>query len=739
MKLRFLRRRFTQAFASLITFAALAAATQFWIIHQLDNNALQVEQVGRLRAQVLRLHVALAQIRHADDPVQASRYQQALADCRQTFNQTLQGMAQAGASNHGAAPWLDMQAMKTPQVQALLEQARQQWQAFDAVIVAVLTVSPQGNADAVARALAVANLHSDVQSGLMEQLAQQVVTHHRTETQRMIFLNGGLLLLLAVLLFWLMHNRRALNAQIDFENSQLRHQASDAQQLSEAAEAQMQTSAKLSPDLIWVKNLAGVYQFCNRPYELFYGSKQADIVGKTDFDLTDEVTARLYQSSDRLALTQAEPLCMENWHDSGDQSRRCLFEIIKTPLLDAHDQVIGVQGVARDITLQRQTQAAFRQAQDRLMLLDLCIAKISDVVIITEAPQETIVFVNDAFERVTGYTRAQALGNTPHMLSSGDSRAPERLRMKEALRQQTAVRVELLNHTRSGQRLRVDMELTPVQNEAGQVSHWVGIQRDITERKKAEAQTLQLLEKAAESSRLKTEFMANVSHELRTPMNGVLGMAQVLLDTPLSARQQKYTQVLYEAAQSLMKILDGMLDFRKIEAGTLWLDKEPFSVSQLVNDCQAAARPKAQSRQLDITLLADADLPPLVMGDAKRIGQVLDHLLDNAVKFTERGGITLVASVMHYANHQPFLHFEVTDTGIGISDEQTALLFRPFVQVNGTITRSQGGTGLGLVLSSRLVELMHGHIGVVSALGAGTTVWFAVPLVMPPAASENNI
>jgi len=298
--------------------------------------------------------------------------------------------------------------------------------------------------------------------------------------------------------------------------------------------------------------------------------------------------------------------------------------------------------------------------------------------------------------------------------------------------------VELINLTKAGQRIWVDMDLTPVPNDTGQVSHWMGIQRDITARKKTEAQNLQLLEKAAESSRLKTEFIANVSHEIRTPMNGILGMAELLLDLTLTFKQQHLVQMLHDSALGLMKMLDDLLDFRKIEAGTLWLESELFSVRELVHECQETVMVAARARQLEVTSSVDEQLPPLIAGDAGRVRQVLNHLLDNAVKYTPQGKVTLTASVLQYADNRPFLHFEVTDSGIGISDEQSAMLFRPFVQVNGTSTRSRGGTGLGLVLSSRLVELMHGHMGVISALGQGTTVWFAVPLLLSPAVPSDD-
>lgn len=723
MSLLLSQQRFRNAFFSLIALVVVAAGLQLWAIGQLDANAQHINQMGQQRALVMQMRVGLAQIRQAS-AAQLPAAQAVLAQQRQVFDATLMATVQGDAAINSAA------------ARTTLDTALAYWQQLDPMLQAVVQAHGPMDATALERALAFADTHGDTLFGLMDQLTQRVQAHHHTQTQRMALLNGAMLLLTALLLVWIWHSKQAMTNNMEAQTRQMRHEVSDARAWVQAAETQLEVQAQVSPDLVWIKDIEGRYRYCNHPYEVFYGCLQSAIVGQSDFELTDADSARQFQASDRQALAQPEPVRLQEWRSATGQNTQRLFEIIKTPVIDVHGKVTGVQGVARDITLQHQTQQAFNTVKERLTLLDLCMAKTKDVIIITEAeplnrPGPRIVYVNDAFERLTGYSREEAIGQTPRMLQGIKTQRSELNRLRSAFAVWASVRVEVINYTKSGQEYWVELEVTPVANEAGWFTHWVSVQRDITERKQAETQRLALLEKSVEASRLKAEFIANISHEFRTPMNGILGLAQVLLNAPLTTKQHDYVQALYDSATGLMTILNAMLDFRKIEAGTLSLEKLPFSVNQLMHDCQQAVQPKAQAKGLAFELTVDNTFPAVVLGDVTRIRQVLDYLLDNAVKFTNAGSITLVAGSMNYADDRPYLHFEVTDTGIGISDTQCALLFRPFVQVDGGITRRQGGTGLGLVLGSRLVELMHGHIGIISAPGRGSTVWFAVPLLPP--------
>jgi signal transduction histidine kinase len=227
---------------------------------------------------------------------------------------------------------------------------------------------------------------------------------------------------------------------------------------------------------------------------------------------------------------------------------------------------------------------------------------------------------------------------------------------------------------------------------------------------------------AETASTTKTRFMANVSHELRTPMNGVLGMIEVLDTTPLSAEQRSYLDSLRASADGLLEVIDGFLDFSRLESSRLELARAPYDPARLVHELVAILQQRAQGRGLVIRLRAAPTLPAVVVGDAERVRLVLHHLVRNAVTFTERG----VVEVRAWADAQ-HLVFEVEDTGPGIDERWRAQLFRPFVQVDDSLTRRHGGSGLGLAICRQVVELMGGQIDYRSQLGVGSTFWFRIP------------
>lgn len=238
---------------------------------------------------------------------------------------------------------------------------------------------------------------------------------------------------------------------------------------------------------------------------------------------------------------------------------------------------------------------------------------------------------------------------------------------------------------------------------------------------------------AQTASTTKSRFMANVSHELRTPMNGVLGMIEVLDTTPLSAEQRSYLGSLRTSAEGLLEVIDDILDFSRLESSRLELVTGPYDPGVLVKELALVQQQRAQHRGLTLRVQAAPTLPPAVLGDAERVRLVIHHLLRNALTFTERG----VVEVRAWADAQ-YLVFEVEDTGPGIDERWRPRLFRPFVQVDDSLTRRHGGSGLGLAICRQLVELMGGQIDYRTRLGEGTTFWFRVPRVDAPAAEAST-
>ncbi len=233
----------------------------------------------------------------------------------------------------------------------------------------------------------------------------------------------------------------------------------------------------------------------------------------------------------------------------------------------------------------------------------------------------------------------------------------------------------------------------------------------------------QALDEATESARVKTAFLATVSHELRTPMNGVIGMTSLLLDTSLTPEQQSYAETIRQCGEALLQLINDVLECSKIEAGKLELECLEFNLRTTVEQVLAQFAERAESKGLELTGLVHAAVPTGVKGDPSRLRQILTNLVANAVKFTDKGEVTLQAYLEEDLPDAAIIRFEVTDSGIGINSDTQAKLFRPFVQADSSTTRKYGGTGLGLSISKQLAELMGGRIGVHSIDGQGSTFW----------------
>ncbi len=250
------------------------------------------------------------------------------------------------------------------------------------------------------------------------------------------------------------------------------------------------------------------------------------------------------------------------------------------------------------------------------------------------------------------------------------------------------------------------------------------LEAEIVERQKILGELSLARDSAIESVHLKSQFLANMSHEIRTPMNGIIGMAELMLHTPLAVEQRDYVETIRSSADLLLGIINDILDSSKIESGKLTFEHINFNLREVVEGTIDVIANTAQKKGLELADCVHLEIPEMVRGDPGRLRQVLTNIVGNAVKFTERGEVTLVVSAISETPTHTLVRFEITDTGIGIDEQARAHIFEPFIQVDGSNTRKYGGTGLGLTISRQIVEALGGQIGVDSKLGEGSMFWF---------------
>jgi PAS domain S-box-containing protein len=342
-----------------------------------------------------------------------------------------------------------------------------------------------------------------------------------------------------------------------------------------------------------------------------------------------------------------------------------------------------------------------------------------------------IEYVNPWFTEITGYSFEEAIGKKPSILKSGHTSDEEYKKLWETITTGGTWRGEFKNKKKNGEYYWESAVISSIKGSNGRIRNYISVKEDITERKLAEQRLLDAKEQAEAAMRAKSDFLATMSHEIRTPMNGVIGMTELLLDTNLTPEQRDFAETIKVSGDSLLSVINDILDYSKIESGKMEFEKRSFNLTTCLENTLDVFSSKAADKKIELIYLIGEKVPRGLIGDETRIKQILMNLINNALKFTESGEVYVAVDTLGEedspsSNDSVKLLFKVKDTGIGIPPDKMDRLFKSFSQVDSSTTRKYGGTGLGLAISERLTAGMGGRIWVNSLEGVGSTFSFTI-------------
>lgn len=383
-----------------------------------------------------------------------------------------------------------------------------------------------------------------------------------------------------------------------------------------------------------------------------------------------------------------------------------------------------IVGTLQDITDRKQAEIDFKLSESKYKL----VLETIKLVAISVDKNGTVTFCNHYLANLLGYDQSQIVGkNWIDFIPPGQ---------KEVLTgwlSDNAVKPQYINPVicRSGEQRIISWQNTVTYDEYGLIKETTSIGEDITDQQKATEALIYAKEMAEKASEFKSEFLSIMSHEIRTPMNAVIGTTNLLLSEDPKPEQLEYLNILKFSGENLLAIINDILDYNKIEAGKLELNDMLFDIHLLAQKIRKSFSPKALEKQLDIELIINEEVPQFVLGDQMRLSQVLNNLISNAVKFTNKGKVVFRLDKESEDTTQVTIKFTITDTGIGIAEKNLKMIFDPFMQESQFINSHTGGTGLGLAITKRLIELHKSHIYVISELDKGTQFTFSISYMLP--------
>ena len=479
-----------------------------------------------------------------------------------------------------------------------------------------------------------------------------------------------------------------------------------------------------SSSVVMISDLNANVEYVNQAFVNSSGYCREDIIGKNTGLFKSGKTPQTTYETMWSALHDGK-----TWHgeliNKNKRGEDSIQRTWITPIRQDNQIVSHYLSVTEDVTERKKTEAT-------LIKLSMALEQSLSSVMITDL-DANIEYVNQAFVNSTGYSREEIIGQKPSLLKSGKTSKATYDEMWAALLAGKAWEAEVTNLNKQGEEFIELTWLSPIRQSNGIITHYLGVKEDITQRKKNEALLLAAKERAEDLSKTKSQFLANMSHEIRTPMTAIIGFSDLALLNEEPEETYQYLQNISTASKHLLTILNDILDVSKLEAGQMRLQLERFKLDDLRTTLYGLLVNTAQKKGLSLTIDIGGKVPDTFIGDSLRLRQVLINLLGNAIKFTQQGSVTLTISLQQLNVTEARLLFAVTDTGMGISAQQQDKLFQPFSQVDDGFSRNFEGTGLGLVISQDLVQLMGGSIKLDSHVGLGSC--FSFELVLPLALS----
>jgi PAS domain S-box-containing protein len=490
-------------------------------------------------------------------------------------------------------------------------------------------------------------------------------------------------------------------------------------------EARLRALLRNLPEQVWMKDRAGAYLAVNVEFERFQGISEADVLGKSDQDM-GWTKAAYFEAQDQATLAAAEPLVFLETEHSAEGGAQRQLEVTKTAVRDDRGEVIGVVGVARDMTEIQAANLALKSSEARFRAT---FESAGDAILIIR--HSVLIDCNRrAAELLGADARGGLLGRStslivPALQPGGEPSARLASAHLQDIKQGGMKTFEWRCRRLDGTEFDAEITISLFRHNGHNLLQ--AVLRDVSERLRMIAALEAAKEEAERANRSKSVFLANMSHEIRTPLNAVLGFTQLLMaDRRLPDEAQSRLRVIHGAGNRLLGLINDVLDLAKIESGSLQVLTAPFDLMQELGDFDALYGTHARAKGLALQSELSLPVPTVVEGDRNKLGQIITNLLGNALKFTEHGHIGLHA--WRDSDHAERVWFEVHDTGPGIAADDLADLFVPFRQ--GSAGQEIGGTGLGLALSRDLARAMGGDLAVASAPGNGTQVRFWLPL--PP-------